>query len=279
MFGINILSVFRLPPLDFVALAAELGCPTISMALEPFSINPENYASWSLRSDPEPRRALRSALADHGVKIDLGEGLLLLPDTDVRTAFGRDVALMAELGVPRVSLVSFDPDQTRTFDRYAETAELVAAAGLSTVLEYAPCFPTTPDLASAVAAKKHVARSDFQILVDTMHHARSGGTAADLAALPTETVGYVQLCDVPRVPAMADYMEEAMRERRPPGEGDLPMPDFVAALPQDVPFSLEIPLATEAEAGNPPAVRMRRAVTATRALMENAARRPASTPH
>ena len=56
--GIEHLSVFGLPPVEFVNLAADLGCRHISTALMAIASNPYGYAPSSLRDDAALRRAM-----------------------------------------------------------------------------------------------------------------------------------------------------------------------------------------------------------------------------
>lgn len=81
-----------------------------------------------------------------------------------------------------------------------------------------------------------------------MHVYRSGATSAELAALDPAIIGNIQLRDVPKNAGL-DYGEEAIPHRLPPGEGVLPLADFIAALPTEQPIGLEIPMPGKAEAG------------------------------
>src|SRR5262249_9183724 len=160
-----------------------------------------------------------AAMRDLGVSISLFEGVVVQPGRDIRDR-APDLEILNELGVTRVNIISFDTDLPRTLDQYALGAEMAANAGMETVSEFVPGFPV-PDLPTALAARRHVGRSDFRLLVDVMHLARSGGTAADLAALDPDDIGYVHLCDVPLSASMPNYIEEATRDRRAPGAGEL----------------------------------------------------------
>ena len=62
-------------------------------------------------------------------------------------------------------------------------------------------------------------------------------------------IAYVQLCDVPMPAQTGDYGEEARHERCCPGEGDLPLAEFLAALPADITIGLEVPMISKAAAG------------------------------
>ena len=123
------------------------------------------------------------------------------------------------------------------------------------------------NLDRASEAVRHAASPHFALLIDTMHFFRSGSTVEDLAALDPEWVGHVQLCDVPMPARIDSYMEEALYERRCPGDGDLPLRDFLAHVPADVPIGLEVPIRSEAEAGIGPRDRLGRYVAAAQAML------------
>jgi sugar phosphate isomerase/epimerase len=105
------------------------------------------------------------------------------------------------------------------------------------------------------------------LLIDTMHLVRSGSGAADVANLDPNLIGYVQLCDVPLRPRIADYMQESMTERMAPGSGELPLRDILAALPRHLVIGIEVPLQSQALAGASPPQRLGRCVEAARHLL------------
>ena len=197
--GIEQLSVFGLPPVEFVNLAADLGCSCISIGLIGFGYNPHGYAQFSLRDDAALRRELIAAMHDRGVAISLGEGCIIRAGADIRTA-AADMDVMKELGVERLNTVSMDPDLARTLDQLGVFAEMASARGMLSTIELCPAL-TINDLESAVAAVQHVGRGDFSLLLDTMHLGRSGASGAQIAALDPAIIGYVQLCDALRSPS------------------------------------------------------------------------------
>lgn len=263
--GIEFLSVLGLGPVEFVNLAADLGCRRISMCLTSLAESPLGHPAYSLATDKALRREMIAAMQDRGVSISLGEGFFVTPGSDVRDR-AADLDVMVELGVRRINTVSIEPDLPRTFDQFAAVAEMAAAAGVETTTEFAPTLAVA-DLATALAALKHVGRKEFRLLIDTMHLVRSGGTAADLAALDPDLIGYIQLCDVPLVGTFPSYMDEAMFARRPPGEGELPLLDILKAVPRDVVVSLEIPELAKAKSGVGPHERLGHCVKAARELL------------
>ncbi len=263
--GIGFLSVFALPPVELVNLAADLGCRYISTVVQGAPLLPSlGYPLFSLR-DAALRNELIAAMDDRGVTISLGDGFLVLPGAEMRD-FSTDLDVLAQLGVPRINAVSLDPDLGRTFDQFAALAEVAAQRNIETDIEPVPGL-TVGDLATAVAAVEHVGRPDFRLLIDTMHVVRSGSDAADLAALNPNSIGYAQLNDTVLRPLIDNYMEEAMYERMVPGEGELPLHDLLAALPPDVVIELEVPRRSLALAGVSPVDRLRPCVQAARRLL------------
>ena len=87
------------------------------------------------------------------------------------------------------------------------------------------------------------------------------------AVLPTSQV----LAREPAlVPSLADMSLRAFRtafERRPLGEGDLPLAELLEALPRDIPLGLEIPNLAAAEAGVRPFDHLKPSVNAANALL------------
>jgi hypothetical protein len=78
--GIEMLSVFGMPPLEFVDLAADLGCRYITTGMVGFApVESLAYRPFSLRDDTRLRQDLLAAMDDRDVSISLGEGLLIAP--------------------------------------------------------------------------------------------------------------------------------------------------------------------------------------------------------
>jgi sugar phosphate isomerase/epimerase len=263
--GIGMLSVFGLPPVELVELAADLGCRYVSAAVQGMPLVPLGYPPFSLKDDAGLRSDLLAAMSNRGVAISLGDGFLVLPGSEVG-ALRADLDVLAELGVPRINVVSLDPDLARTFDQFAALTELAAQRNIGTVVEPVPSL-TVGDLASALAAVKYVGRPEFRLLIDTMHLVRSGAGAADLAAIDSGHIGYAQLNDTTLAPRIDNYMEEAMFERMVPGEGELPLHDLLAALPGDTVIEIEVPQRSLALAGVSPIDRLRPCVDAARRLL------------
>jgi sugar phosphate isomerase/epimerase len=219
-------------------------------------------------------------LAANGVEIGLGEGFVVrspgagsdvfVPgDDNMRGRWAADMEIMAELGIPIVNAVCLDEDFSRGLDQLGQFADLAAANSMTATIEFCPGFGAVRDLPTALRAVDHVG-GNLRLLLDPMHLIRSGGCIADIAAIDPALISYAQLCDVPIEPPHDDYLEEAMNERVAPGEGELPLTEFVAALPQGVTVSLEVPQKRLAEAGAGPRARLTPVVAAARDLLARA---------
>jgi sugar phosphate isomerase/epimerase len=262
--GIEHQTALGLPPVELVTLAAQLDCPYLGIVLSTRQYNPHDYPPYSLLDDAALRRRMIAAMDDSGVSVFLGDGLVVYPDLDVRE-YERQLDVMAELGTSQVNTVSFDPDLARSLDGFAQIADMAAARGLSTTLEFAPSL-TIKTLDAALDAVRQVGRPDFGLLIDTMHLIRAGNTAADLAAVDPSLIRHVQLSDNTIRQRGAVYREDTI-DRMVPGAGELPLGDILAAVPDDVPIGLEVPMLSRALAGESTEDSARLCVEGARALL------------
>lgn len=238
--GIEMLTLMGMPPVEHVRLAAGLGCVSISTGLMrlPMALfgRAELHPDWSLQDDPALRREVRAAMADCGVHIGLAEGFRVAADLDV-AKFAGQLDVFAELGALRVNAISTEPDENRAIDQFGKLSDMVRDRGMRFLIEFAPPHATN-DAAAALRIADALGHDRCGMMLDAMHFFRSGGTVAQVAGLP---VLYAQLCDVPLVSPGISYMDEAMFERMVPGEGELPLRDWIAALPADCEIGIEVP--------------------------------------
>jgi sugar phosphate isomerase/epimerase len=252
---------------EFVHLAADLGCHAISMKARtgPYNAaNPYGYRDFSFLDDVSARRQMAAALRERAVAISLAEGFVVIPGADLTDDLA-SLDVMGELGATRANVVTMDPDLGRSFDQFGAFAEAAADRGLQTTLEFAKSLALT-DLETAVAAVRHVGRSDFRLLIDTMHLVRSGSTAADVAALDASLFGYVQLSDSTLEQRGAAYRDDSS-DRLAPGEGELPLVDIMLALFAGLPVGVEVPMRSRAAAGMPAQTCARLAVDGARGVL------------
>jgi sugar phosphate isomerase/epimerase len=136
-------------------------------------------------------------------------------------------------------VVGDDADDAWMADRLSELDRLAAPYGITPALEFMPFSQVkTLQQARRIAAVAETRRP--ALLVDSLHLFRSGGTIADLAALDPSWLAFAHLADGPAHPP-ADLRREGRTARLLPGEGELPLADFVAALPPGLPIEVEVP--------------------------------------
>jgi sugar phosphate isomerase/epimerase len=272
--GIEYQTVLGYPPVEFVHLAADLGCHAISMKARTGSHNPYNpygYGEFSFLDNPGLRRQMAAALKDRGVSISLAEGFVVVPGADL-TDEQASLDVMWELGASRANAVTLDPDRGRSFDQFAAFAEAAAERGMQTTLEFAKSLALR-DLDTALAAVRYVGRADFRLLIDTMHLVRSGSTAEDLAALDPSLFGYVQLSDATLQQRNPAYRDDSS-DRSVPGEGELPLAEIMSALPEWLPVGVEAPMRSRAAQGMPVGECTRLAVEGARAVLAQVRSKP-----
>jgi sugar phosphate isomerase/epimerase len=240
----------------------------MTVTLSPMHENPHGYPAWSLQTDHALRRAVRTALVDRDIAISLSEGFVVRRNKDVRD-LAPDLDLICELGVKRINVVSLERDWNRTIDQFATLVDMANTLGIESMTEIGT--GPLPNLTTALAAIRAVDQPNFRLLIDTMHYFRLGSTIADLAEVDPALVGYVQLCDVPAVPKISSYLDEAMHERMVPGTGDLPLLDLMAVIPSEVVIGIEVPQRSLAASGLGPEDRLRPCVEATRQLLAKVA--------
>jgi len=264
--GIELLTVFGLPPVEHVTLAADLGCGHISTGLTALPWKLDGFPQWSLRDDAQLRREMTAAMRERGVSIAIAEGFNIRPGGDVRDQ-APDLDLAAELGALRANTICMEPDLARARDQLATLAELTASRGMGLTLEFAPPH-TINTLQMALSAVREAGKPNVSLVIDAMHFFRSGGSVEELAQLDPQLIGHVQLCDVPLVPPHDDYFREACFDRKIPGEGELPLREFVGVLPRDAAIGLEVPMQSRLLAGEDLAGLVKHIVQRSTALLE-----------
>ena len=258
------LTVLDLTPPALVSVAAEAGFQSIGIRLTATpSVGVPPYDI--LGEGPLLRETLRR-LADTGVEVFDTEFLRFEPDQPVGIPEGF-LEVSARLGARHVLVMSAEPDEARTLERFGELCDRAAAFGLHVNLEFA-IYTGVRTLAHAVRLVKESRRSNASVLIDALHFSRSGGLPAHVAAVDPALFRYAQICDAgpdrPRPYDTPALIREARTGRRLPGDGVLPLADLVAALPPDLPLAIEAPDRTTAEL--PALERARRAYQALATL-------------
>jgi len=156
--------------------------------------------------------------------------------------FAPALELGAAFGAKYATVMGDDADWSRQRDNFVKTCDLAAQFGLTCSLEFAVIRPlaTLPETVRLISEAKR----DAVICLDPLHLARSGGSPADVKALDPKYFPYAQISDGvldPGEPNPALFGKLGLGTRAVPGEGMLPLREILAALPRDIPLSVELP--------------------------------------
>ena len=228
----------RCSPPEAVRVAAATGYGFVGLRLWP---NAPGAQQQHLLGDAALLRETLAACRDTGVGVfdleivRIGEGFdprLYLPLFEAGAALGARAVLVA----------GDDADLSRLGVNYARLCEQMAPFGLTADLEFMP-WTAVPDAGSAlrlVAAAGYP--SNAGILVDALHFGRSHSTLDDIRAIPRRLLHYAQICDGEAGTHFSteQLLHTARCERLLPGEGNIDLRGLFAALPADLPVSVEM---------------------------------------
>ena len=241
------LTVLDTTPPELVTVAAAAGFRSIGIRLTATpSVGVPPYDA--LHEGPVLRETLQR-LADTGVTVLDTEFLRFEPDQPVGVPEGF-LEVSARLGAQHVLVMSAEPDEARTIERFGELCDRAAPYGLNVGLEFA-VYTGVRTLAHAASLLAKAKRSNASVLIDALHFSRSGGLPAHVKSVDPALLRYAQICDAsPDMPGPTDtpaLIREARTGRLLPGEGGLPLAELVAALPAGAPLAIEAPCRATAE--------------------------------
>lgn len=235
------LTVMELAPPDVFSTAAEAGYSHASLRLAPAA--PGKEAQFPMIGDTPMFRETQRRIADSGVALFDFEILRINRETRL-TDFLPVIETGAKLGGKFVLVAGDVADEPFMIDKFAEICALGAPFGIGMGLEHMP-WTGVKTLAAARRIVEATNPANGRIIVDAIHVDRSGETAADVAAMPRHLHCYFQICDLPaeRPKDHETMIYQARQARLPPGEGGLDLTGMLRAIPQDLPISVEIPMA------------------------------------
>jgi sugar phosphate isomerase/epimerase len=241
------LTVLDTTPPELVTVAAAAGFRSIGIRL---TATPSvGIPPYDILSDGPLLRETLLRLADTGVSVLDTEFLRFEPEHPVGIPEGF-LEVSARLGARNVLVMSAEPDEARTIERFCELCDRAAVYGLNVCLEFA-IYTGVRTLAHAAHIVAQSKRSNASVLIDALHFSRSGGVPAHIASVDPSLFRYAQICDAgPDMPGPGDtpaLTREARTGRLLPGEGVLPLAELVAALPDTVPLAIEAPCRATAD--------------------------------
>ena len=184
---------------------------------------------------------VRRIARDGGVSFvnGIAFGQWVHPDPEKRAAgleeTKRDMALLAELGCPRIAASMFGVQKQGSpilkaeeiAERYAAVLDLGKEMGVKPLLEYWGHSVNLPRLEDALAVLKILGRPDAAVLADVYHTYRGGGSFEAFRSLSPDILPVLHMNDYPANPPRAKLVDA---DRVWPGDGIAPWPEIFAAL-------------------------------------------------
>jgi sugar phosphate isomerase/epimerase len=244
LIGLAQLSLLRASPPELVQHAADAGFDFVGVRVRPVT---DQEVPFDLQPGSPLLEETLSRMADTGVVVKDIE-FLLLDGSDQREAWMRMFEAGQALEADSMTVACADPDLSRARDTLAQMAEDGRAYGITPALE-AISYQTVNSIPLADEMAVH---AGCDLLVDTLHVARFGGTAGELVASACH-VPLVQFCDAPaeRPAGRGGLVHESRAARLAPGEGGLDLAGVLAALESGLaetpragtllPVSVEVP--------------------------------------
>jgi sugar phosphate isomerase/epimerase len=188
-------------------------------------------------------------LKDAGVSVLDTEFLRFEPEHPIGIPEGF-LEVSARLGAKHVLVMSAEPEEARTIERFGDLCDRAAQYGLHVGLEFA-IYTGVRTLADAGRVVGKAKRANASVVVDALHFSRSGGLPAHIGQVDPSLFRYAQICDASAdMPGPTDtpaLIREARTGRLLPGEGVLPLRELVAALPAGGPLAIEAPCRASAD--------------------------------
>ena len=184
---------------------------------------------------------VRRMASDGGVSFvnGIAFGQWVHPDVKIRAAgleeTKRDMALLAELGCPRVAASMFGVQKAGSpvlgaeeiAERYAAVLDLGKSMGVRPLLEYWGHSVNLSRLEDALEVLKILDRPDAAILADVYHTYRGGGSFETFRRLSPDMLPVLHVNDYPADPPRAKLTDA---HRVWPGDGRAPWRQIFAAI-------------------------------------------------
>ncbi len=249
-YSLAYLSSHRCTPGEAVCIAAQTGYDFVGLRLWP---NAAGAPQQHLLGQPEALRETLAAQRDTGVGVFDLEIIRINEGFDPHT-WDALYDVGAQLHARAILVAGDDPDEARLTESYARLCEVMQPFGMTADLEFMP-WTAVKDAESALRIVQNAGMpANAGILVDALHFGRSTTTLDDIHAIPRQLLHYAQICDAEAgLGFTTEQMVHTARcERLLPGDGSINVRGLFAALPADLPVSVEV-VNFGREANTPPA--------------------------
>jgi sugar phosphate isomerase/epimerase len=257
------LTLEDVPPADLVDAAAAAGFEAVGIRI---TGRHKTDPYFPVVGHPEKIREIRRRLDSTGVRLS-NIGAYYVSQHTKAEDFQPIIDIAVELGCKLIVANNHDPEPQRYFETMSGYCDRAAKAGIRVTLEFMRYSQAT-SLDHALRILDTLSRDNFGLLADPLHLSRSGGVPADLKKVDGKRIFLAQLCDAKGPPPtdIPAITYEARNGRLNPGDGDLPLDDFMSALPPDIEIECEVPQASAS--GLSATERAKNVAKACRAFME-----------
>lgn len=233
------LTVSGAAPPDIVTAAAKSGFGSVGLRLEA-RLAHEEFPHQATRN-PAMLGEIRRRLIDTGITLSNVTGNYLTPETR-KDDLARLTDAAAQLAGRFIVMVSYDPDEARTVEHLAMLSEIAATAKMKVALEFIT-YNFVKDLPQAWRIAQATGSKNVGLMIDAIHLSRSKATPADLRCVDSDRLFIAQLCDAKGPPpeSRERLAAESRTARLFPGDGDLPLFDFLDAFPATSEIEIEAP--------------------------------------
>jgi sugar phosphate isomerase/epimerase len=241
--------MMSVPPARLASVAAEAGFDFTGFRLTP---SPSTGIDHAVLGNDRALEALARAVDSEGINI-LDVEVIRMTDPSAVAAARPLLEAAQALGARYVIATVEDEDPVRRVETLAQIAELAAEHGTSIAVEFM-LFSAAKDLETCVQIVTQCGAPNVVVLADSLHLERSGGKPSDLRLYPSELFAYAQICGAPGAGAALDAQaarSEGVHGRLMPDQGDLPVREFIAALPTETILTVESPLKGQSDPADP----------------------------
>jgi sugar phosphate isomerase/epimerase len=258
--GIDHLTMLDVSPPELVTVAWEAGFDAVSPRVAASTPSEE---PWLMTPGSPMLEETARRLDETGIRA-LAVEVVRIGSATRREDYESTLEAGARLGARYVTVNGDDPDMERACETFAALTVDARPYGLRPLIEPIP-YTHVSNLDEAAHIAEHSGGGG--ILVDALHFRRFGGSVEQLRSLDPELLSYAQLCDAPLAPPTGlprprklprgqstdgtDLQLESRAMRLLPGDGELPLADILAALPEGIPVSVEAPVVALWETSTP----------------------------
>jgi len=226
-------------PADTIDAAASAGFGAVGLRI--CGRRPGDPFAAPLIGLPAEVNALKRRASDQGVRLSNVSAYQFYPEVT-----WDDIAPVVEtthgLGIPIIVANSFQPDEQKFIELFARYCEAAGKAGIRVALEFLP-YSSVRNLDAALRVVERSGAANAGVLLDALHLDRSGSLPSDIAAIDPSKIIFAQLCDAKKLVGKrsdAELLQEARFARLPAGNGELPLFDFLNALPPGLEIEYEV---------------------------------------